>query len=396
MKFRLGFTLVTVGALLTAGCGDDDEPTPPTTGQIGVTTVTTGDDIDADGYTLSVDGNNAGAIDANDAVIIPDLDPGTYSVGLSGVAANCAVQNNPRDVDVRAGQTETTQFDVVCALLNQPPVADAGMDQTVSDADDSGEEDVTLDGSGSTDADGEIVSWSWAVDGTEVANTETATVNFAVGVHTVVLTVTDDGGATDTDDVTIEVEAFVANVPPMADAGPDQSVTDADNSGSEDVTLDGSASMDPDGAIASWSWTVDGTEVANTETATVTFDVGVHTVTLTVTDDEGATDTDDVVITVSTPTVFFATDILPYFASGAPACTQCHSGGAGSGGVNLDAYAGVTGTNNDGDPLVVPGDSTDPTAILLPQVEADHFNGPDDAAFATTLATWIDEGALDN
>jgi len=58
MKFRLGFTLVAL-ALVAAGCGDDDDPSPrcgddddpspPTTGQIGVTTVTTGDDIDADG-----------------------------------------------------------------------------------------------------------------------------------------------------------------------------------------------------------------------------------------------------------------------------------------------------------------------------------------------------------
>ncbi len=242
MKFRLSFAFVAL-ALVAAGCGDDD-PAPATTGSIGVTTVTTGDDIDADGYTLSVDGNNAGAIGVNAVVIIPDLTPGTYSVGLSGIAANCAVQNNPRDVDVTAGLTENTQFDVACALLNQPPVADAGADQTLTDVDDSGAEDVTLDGSASTDADGTIVSWSWAVDGTEIATGEMATVSFDVGVTTVVLTVTDDGGATGTDNVTITVEAFVGNQDPTADAGPDQTVTDADNSGDEDVTLDGSASAD--------------------------------------------------------------------------------------------------------------------------------------------------------
>jgi hypothetical protein len=393
MKFRLSFAFVAL-ALVAAGCGDDD-PAPPTTGAIGVTTVTTGDDIDADGYTLSVDGNNAGAIGVNAVVVIPDLTPGTYSVGLSGVATNCAVQNNPRDVDVTAGLTENTQFDVACALLNQPPVADAGPDQTVTDADDTGAEDVTLDGSASTDADGTIVSWSWAVDGTEIATGEMATISFDVGVTTVVLTVTDDGGSTGTDEVVITVEAFVPNQAPTADAGPDQTVTDADNSGAEDVTLDGSASTDADGTIVSWSWAVDGTEITTGEMATVPFDVGVTTVTLTVTDDEGATGTDDVVITVNAPTVFFAADILPYFEAGQANCVQCHAGGTGFAGVNLDSYANIL-TDGDNGPLVVPGNSADPTAILIPKLNANHNDGPDDAGFVTTLSTWIDEGALDN
>jgi hypothetical protein len=391
-KIVLSATMV--GLIAVVGCGDDD-PTPSTTGQIGVTTVTTGDDVDADGYTLTVDGAAGSAIGANDQVVIPSLTAGTYSIGLSGIAANCAVQNNPRDVAVTAGLTAPTQFDVACALLNQPPVADAGADQTVTDADDSGSEDVTLDGSASTDADGTIASWSWAVDGTEIATGEMATVAFDVGMRTVVLTVTDDGGATATDNVMITVEAFVGNQAPTADAGPDQTVTDADNSGDEDVTLDGSASIDADGTIVSYSWTENAVEIATGETPTVNFAVGAYTVTLTVTDDEGAMSTDDVVITVNAPTVFFAADVLPYFASGAPACTQCHAGGTGSGGVNLDSYANVLTAGNNG-PLVVPGDSADPTAILLPQINADHFNGPDDATFAGTLATWIDEGALDN
>ena len=303
MKFRISFAFVAL-ALVAAGCGDDD-PAPATTGSIGVTTVTTGDDIDADGYTLSVDGNNAGAIGVNAVVVIPDLAPGTYSVGLSGVAANCAVQSNPRDVDVTAGLTENTQFDVACALLNQPPVADAGPDQTVTDADDSGSEDVTLDGSASTDADGTIVSWSWAVDGTEIATGEMATVSFDVGVATVVLTVTDDEGATGTDNVTITVEA-------------------------------------------------------------------------------------------APQPVSFATEILPYFA-GAPLanCVQCHSGGTGSGGVNLDTYANIMAGGDNG-PLVVAGEPDNATALLVPQLEATHFDGPDDAGFVNTLKQWIDEGALDN
>ena len=378
MKSRLSFALVAL-ALVAAGCGDDD-PAPPTTGQIGVTTVTTGDDQDPDGYTLTVDGNNGGAIGVNAVVLIPDLTAGTYSIGLGDIAANCAVQNNPRDVAVTAGATENTQFSVVCALLNQPPVADAGLDQTVTDADGSGDEDVMLDGSASVDPDGTIAGWSWAEDGTVIGTGESPTITFAVGVHTVVLTVTDDGGAMGTDEVMITVEAFVGNLPPTADAGPDQTVTDADSSGDEDVTLDGSASADSDGTIASYSWSENSVEFSTEMMPTVTLAVGAHTITLTVTDDEGATGTDDVVITVNAPTVFFATDILPYFEAGQANCVSCHSGGTGTRGVNLDSYANIM-LGGDNGPLVVPGNSADPTALLIPQLNAAHFDGPDDASF---------------
>ncbi len=247
MKFRLSFALVAL-AFVAAGCGDDD-PSPPTTGQIGVTTVTTGDDIDADGYTLTVDGVDEAAIGVNAVVIIPDLTAGTYSIGLGGVAANCVDQNNPRDVVVTAGLTEDTQFDLACAAPNQPPVADAGVDQTVVDADDSGSEDVTLDGSASTDADGTIASWSWAEDGTEIATGEMPTAAFAVGVHTVVLTVTDDGGATGTDEVMITVEAvpapisFATQIQPYFEVGMANCVLCHSGGGPAGVDLDSYANI---------------------------------------------------------------------------------------------------------------------------------------------------------
>lgn len=90
-------------------------------------------------------------------------------------------------------------------------------------------------------------------------------------------------------------------VEPSANAGPDQTITDADNSGSEGVILDGSASSDSDGTIVSYVWTLDGTEIATGATATVDLPVGAHAITLTITDNDGLTAADDVVIAVKSP-----------------------------------------------------------------------------------------------
>lgn len=304
MKLRLGITLVAL-TVAAVGCSDDDDDLiAPVLGDLEIVTVTSGDDIDADGYTITIDGVDGPAIGANASVTEAGIPAGPFLIGLDNIALNCQTQDNPRTVNVVGGQTVTTQFDVVCVAPNEPPVADAGMDQTVVDADDSG---------------------------------------------------------------------------------------------SEDVVLDGSASMDPDGPLATWSWSEDSVEIATGETPTVTFAVGVHTVTLTVTDEDGATDTDDVMITVEAAPapVSFATQIQPYFEAGMANCVQCHSPGTGFGGVNLDSYANIM-VGGDNGPLVVAGDSQDATALLVPKLNADHNNGPDDAGFVVTLSQWIDEGALDN
>jgi predicted CXXCH cytochrome family protein len=126
--------VVALAGVVAAGCGDDD-PAPPTTGAIGVTTVTTGDNPDADGYAVTLDGNVAGNIGVNEVLIIPDLAVATYSVGLTNIAANCTVAgDNPRDVPVTAGLTANTQFDVDC------PGAPAGVTLTAETAAD----EVTL------------------------------------------------------------------------------------------------------------------------------------------------------------------------------------------------------------------------------------------------------------
>lgn len=94
----------------------------------------------------------------------------------------------------------------------------------------------------------------------------------------------------------VELDA-VANAPPTAGAGVDQSLSDNDATGSESITIVGSAS-DPDGTVDSYEWS-DGTNILGTSPAlTTNLSVGVHTLTLTATDNEGATGSDSVVITV--------------------------------------------------------------------------------------------------
>jgi WD40 repeat protein len=87
-------------------------------------------------------------------------------------------------------------------------------------------------------------------------------------------------------------------IQPNADAGSELSFIDSDASGSEPVMLDGSASTDPDGTIVGYSWTENYVEIATGITPTVDLPVGEHTITLTVTDNDGLTASDTVVITV--------------------------------------------------------------------------------------------------
>jgi hypothetical protein len=75
---------------------------------------TTGLDFDLDGYRVTVDGTDRGAVSPNGTMLIR-LDPGTWPLGLGGIAANCAV-DGPRSHQVTIADGEVTQVDftVVC------------------------------------------------------------------------------------------------------------------------------------------------------------------------------------------------------------------------------------------------------------------------------------------
>jgi thermitase len=181
---------------------------------------------------------------------------------------------------------------------NVSPVANAGSDQTVTDSGGDGAEFVTLNGSASSDSDGTIVGYEWREGSTIIASVVAPAVWLSVGTHTLTLQVTDDHGATGTDSVVVTVNA-APNLPPVANAGSDQVVTDNNGDGAELVTLNGAASSDSDGTIVTYEWREGGAVVGTGATPTVSFTVGTHTLTLRVTDEDGGTGTDSVVVTVN-------------------------------------------------------------------------------------------------
>jgi hypothetical protein len=133
--------------------------------------------------------------------------------------------------------------------INTPPVANAGPDQTVFVGD-----TVTLNGSGSSDADGDPLTFKWAFisvpSGSGAALSNPAAVNptFVVdrtGSYTIRLIV-NDGTIDSVADIVI---VSTTNSRPVADAGPDQTTLVGNN-----VTLDGSKSSDFDGDSLTYHW----------------------------------------------------------------------------------------------------------------------------------------------
>ena len=107
--------------------------------------------------------------------------------------------------DAAGNEANATRTIHVVSAANQSPTANAGADQQVES-----NATVTLDGSGSSDSDGQIVSYVWSEGGTQVGTGESVALdNVPDGVHTYTLTVTDDANATASDSVTVRVGSTV-------------------------------------------------------------------------------------------------------------------------------------------------------------------------------------------
>ena len=196
-----------------------------------------------------------------------------------------------------AGVIQNHSISASFARQNQIPIADAGIDQNVPI-----KSTVQLDANGSSDPDGDPISFEWSFVSVPAGSTATLSsftaagptfVADTAGSYIVQLIVHDGQLDSQPDAVTISTQ----NSPPVADAGVDQNVIEG-----QTAVLDGTSSTDPDGIIADYHWfQTAGPSVSLSDTSAVqpqflAPDVGPDGATLTfdltVTDSQGITDTD--------------------------------------------------------------------------------------------------------
>jgi hypothetical protein len=157
---------------------------------------------------------------------------------------------------VSDGELESPPDEVVinAAADNLAPVADAGVDQSVAVG-----TSVDLDGSGSYDPNGSALTYTWTFTERPLGSTSsitqdgTAAATFLADVEGtfVVALVVDDGTVSSAPD-SLQVQAFIENNPPVANAGDD--ILNAKRGVA--VYLDGSQSSDADiDDLLSFTWT---------------------------------------------------------------------------------------------------------------------------------------------
>jgi len=159
---------------------------------------------------------------------------------------------------------------------------------------------VSFNASGSSDSDGSITSYAWSFgDGGSSSGVTASHTYTSAGTYTARLTVTDDDSSTDSVTRTIQVSSTpVANNPPTA------SFTASPTSGDAPlaVSFNSSGSSDSDGSITSYAWSFgDGGSSTGATTSHTYNSASTYMAQLTVTDDDGSTDTTTAQIEVLAP-----------------------------------------------------------------------------------------------
>jgi len=144
-------------------------------------------------------------------------------------------------------------------VTNTPPTAIISLSLAEVEVD----APVTLSGSGS-DAEGHIAGWEWQLDGVVVATTQNATVSSNItGAHTVMLTVTDDGGL----QANASASFTVKELDIIAEKYFDVSVSPLNAAIGEDITIDLTGTTGP---VEEFEINIDG-DITTTQDRTVTI-----------------------------------------------------------------------------------------------------------------------------
>ena len=233
------------------------------------------------------------------------LSPNTSAITLNMLTQGTYVFKLKVTDNKGASAEDQVTVTVNAALPNTAPIARAGVNISIQLPQNS----VSLDGSGSSDADGTIKTYAW----TKVSGPQGGEINSASAAKTTVtsleegtyvykLKVTDNGGATGEDQITVTVApAPPVNKAPIARAGVNFSITLPQNA----TKFDGSKSADEDGTIKTYAWTkISGPAGGNLSApSTAVTNVsnlveGVYVFRLKVTDNSGATGEDKITLTV--------------------------------------------------------------------------------------------------
>ncbi len=178
------------------------------------------------------------------------LGPSDFSQQVDLVTRDFTLrESNEITVELRSKPGSFIVVNIIAEGQNTPPVANAGPDQTVPLG-----STVTLDGSKSSDADGDLLAFKWSFDALPPDSTATLNDPSAIkptfladkpGNYVLKLIVND--GKTDSASSTVTISTL--NSRPVANAGPDQTAYVA-----QTITLDGSVSTDPDGDTLTFQW----------------------------------------------------------------------------------------------------------------------------------------------
>jgi hypothetical protein len=233
---------------------------------------------------------------------------GTYKDSLlANIPLQAGVQVMRIAID-KAG-VNLSSYKFALTADNMPPAANAGQDQVILWPTNS----TTLTGSGQAFVGATISNYSWKqVDSNAAVTISNATSanptvsNLALGTYIFELTVTDNHNLTSNDQMVILVKP--GNYAPIANPGNSMTI----NTSIKEITLDGSASNDPDGSIVKYEWKQTDTNNQLTMTQTNQLDPKVkvsgfqanklYIFQLTVTDNLGATASENVRIVVDATT----------------------------------------------------------------------------------------------